>query len=149
MTENSALKLRAWNDLYDGNKIFRHGYSLGILIDKSNEKQGWVFYPRIGMIYDENSVQGGGVALNSMYKYKFSKNFGGYLGGGILFGWRDVIKEDIPQYGYAIMGSLGANYRFFKNIALNLELTPIYQINRYSKTEHFIISPHIGFSFDF
>ncbi len=147
--DNIALKLRGWNDLLDEYQTIRHGYSFGFLIDNSNEKQGWVFYPRIGMAFDENSVEGGGVGFNTMYKYNYNNLLGGYVGGGVLIGWRDIIKEENPQYGFGIMGNIGFNYKFYKSLTLNLELTPLYQINQYDETTNFIVSPHIGFSFDF
>lgn len=148
--ENSSIRLKGWNSINSGSiSHYRHGYSIGYMIDNSENSTGFIHYPRFSFVLDENSIEGGAISFNSVYRKKFTNVFALYGGGGLVLGWRDVINEVKNQYGYGVLINFGASYRVYKNLGINVELNPVFQINRFDENTNFLTSPSIGFYLNF
>jgi hypothetical protein len=145
-TDNASLKLRGWNDMVKYPNDFRHGYSAGLMLDYTENGNGWLIYPRAGILFDDNSVDGGGISFNSLYKMQVNKTLSLYGGMGLVLGWRDISnKVEKKQYGYGLLLNLGSSYDIYKGLGINFELNPVYQLNMYDDVNHFIVAPAIGF----
>lgn len=150
ISENESVSLKGWNSIDSGPiSQYRHGYSIGYIIDKSENSTGLIYYPRVSFVMDENSIEGGGLSFNTIYRKKLTNKFSLYGGGGLVFGWRDIINENNNQFGYGILLNLGASYRIHKYVGINLELNPIYQVNRFDEKSQFLTSPSVGFYLNF
>lgn len=150
INDKISLKLRAWSDLktYTDtfSEAFRHGYSAGLMFDFTDDKGGWIFYPRVGILFDDNSVDGGGISFNSLYKMQVNKTLSLYGGVGLVLGWRDISSEvEKKEYGYGLLFNIGSSFDIYKGLGINFELNPVYQLNMYDEVNHFLVAPSIGF----
>jgi hypothetical protein len=146
LTENTSLKLRGWNDMVKYPKNFRHGYSAGLMFDYTEKGSGWLFYPRVGILFDDNTVDGGGISFNSLYKMQVNKTLSLYGGVGLVLGWRDISNEvEKKEYGYGLLFNIGSSFDIYKGLGINFELNPVYQLNMYDEVNHFLVAPSIGF----
>ena len=111
--------------------------------------------PRIGFAAQDTDISGYGLATSILYQKTVHSSLGYYGGMGLAWGFEDLTKREnsfnenkIPM-GFGVIGNFGLTWEVFKNMRLNIELNPIYQINTFDKQNHFILSPQLGIGYTF
>lgn len=150
-TDNFSLSFKGWADIEGREGWFRSGYSLNAQFSMPiNENSRFLIIPRIGMALHDDDISGYGIGTTVLYQQALSKNFSWYGGLGLIWGFHHLEYETnqnnerrIPM-GFGIVGNLGIGWQLTKNIRLNFELSPIYQINGFDENEQMLLSPTIG-----
>jgi len=148
------LSLNGWVDIEGRENLVRLGYSItGQFLNHLNEKSRIIIIPRVGMALNGDNISGYGIATSILYQKELSEKLGYYIGVGFIWGFRGFGKNKnsdgeyrIPM-GIGIVGNLGLTKILTKELRLNIELNPIYQINTFDKNQQFILSPQIGIGY--
>ena len=148
------MSLKGWVDIEGRENLVRLGYSItGQFLKHLNEKSRIIVIPRIGMALNGDKISGYGIATSILYQKEFNEKLGYYVGGGLIWGFKDFEKgknldgEYRVPMGIGVVGNLGLTKILTKELRLNIELNPIYQINTFDKNQQFILSPQIGIGY--
>jgi hypothetical protein len=141
-SDNFNLYIRGWGDLEYTGEYFRSGYALSstlTLTDISGSTRLMII-PRIGLAIDGNYIGGYGLGMSSAIHHRFTDNFAFYSGLGFVWGFSEMGTIQDGENGIGIIGNVGTAYEIFDSFRINLELSPIYQINLYDDKQQFVIS---------
>jgi len=136
------LYIRGWGDLENTGEYFRTGYALSstLTLSELSESSRLMLIPRVGLALDGNYIGGYGLGLSSAIHHRFTDNFAFYSGLGFVWGFSEIGTIQDGENGIGIIGNVGTSYEIFDNFRVNLELTPIYQINLYDDNQKFVMS---------
>lgn len=144
-----ALQGKIWNDLRNDN-ILLGGFSFsGIFrLDTAREGIRWALVPQFGMTYEDNSIEGKGLAISALVwfpKLGFAQPYAAF---GPAVGTRYWDFTDY-QWGWGILANLGAGFELSKNFTATVEIAAAYQADQYEKKNFFLLAPSIGLSWSF
>lgn len=153
-TPSFSMTLKGWADLQNQENVFRSGYSLmGQFVHQLNSQERLYFVPEMGLALGGRDIDGYGVRISTIYHNSFSGSIAGYGGLGFMFGFKDFEEttnnnnERKLPVGYGVTGTLGFVWKYSKEIRLNCELAPIFQMNTFDDTNYFLVSPTIGIAY--
>ena len=145
---------RLWITAISG--TIRSGVSInGHIIRRIDEDQSLTILPQIGVIMYNNTIQGYGFSVSSIYTSKFTKKTSIYGGGGLLWGIHylgDGVNSSgeskIPM-GFGFLFNAGFVWDLTSELRLNMEINPVDQFNTFESKQNFVISPTLGFGYTF
>lgn len=148
------LSVKGWADIEGRENVIRSGYSLnGQFIRAFDERNRVLVLPRVGISLNGSDISGYGLGTSVIYQKSIQQKWSWYGGLGLLWGFRYLEKElnlekkeKLPM-GLGILGNLGIGWQVTKNIRINGELSPAYQINTFDENTNFILSPSIGIGY--
>lgn len=153
-TEKFSMAGRIWFALQSG--ILRSGISInGHFIRRIDDDQRIIILPRLGVALEQNTIQGYGVSVSSVYSSKFTEKTAIYGGAGLLWGFHHLEQEvnalgtSKTPMGFGLLMHTGFIWDLTPSIRVNMEINPIYQINTFDNSQQFIVSPSLGFGYTF
>ncbi len=153
-TDKFNMYGRLWITAKSG--MIRSGISInGQIIKRIDEDQYLTILPRIGVVMDNNTLQGYGVSVSSIYTSKFTKKTSIYGGAGLLWGIHYLGSAVNPRgeskipMGFGLLFNTGIVWDISPSLRLNMEINPVYQINTFENNQKFVISSTLGFGYTF
>lgn len=148
------MSLKGWLDIENRLNSTRSGFALnGQFINQISSDSRTILLPRIGIALGGNTISGYGFGASFIYQKNFIQNFSWYGGIGFLWGFKNLEKEvnslnerNLPM-GIGIIGNLGLSWQFYNKLRLNLELSPVYQVNIFDKNSQLLLSPSISIGY--
>lgn len=164
LTKDFTLQARSWVDFsrIDEFAFERGGYSFSALMVINARKRSAVtvgLMPTYGNLVNSNLdgntyIEGYGVSLPVVMWFNTQSKVKPYSSVAFLYGVRNGDKQESPidgtfrlQDGWALTTNLGMNYPLSDRVAINAELVPLYQYNRFEEIGHFLLSANAGLSF--
>lgn len=148
------ISTKSWLDVEGRENYFRSGHSLSAQIIKPKTNQSrFIILPRIGVALNDDDIKGYGIIASIFYHEEMSERFSFYFGGGVLWGFQNLGRstnsngEDKIPMGLELIGHTGIAVDLSKGFRLNVEITPIIQLNSFDENYQVILSPQVGFGF--
>ncbi len=148
------LTSKGWFSFKEFTENLRGGYSLSAqVIKKKSEHSSIIILPKLGFTFNGPIVTGYGIETALVYQNKIANHLSWHGGSGVLWGFHGLGKDYNSReqlrspMAFGIMGYLGMGWQFYDKFRLNAEVNPIYQINTFEKSTHFIISPTVGLGY--
>lgn len=148
------LTSKGWVSFKEITENLRGGYSLSAqVIKKKSEHSSIIILPKLGITFNGPIVTGYGIETALVYQNKITNNLSWHGGSGVLWGFQGLGKDynSIEQLrspmAFGIMGYTGLGWQLSDKFRLNAEVNPIYQINTFEQSTHFIISPTVGLGY--
>ena len=153
-SDRMNLTLKGWLDLQGRESSLRSGLSLHAqFIKKKSGKRHWVLLPRAGFAMSNDNIRGYGLSLALLHHEELNENLGYYFGTGLAWGARylskdlnDKMESKLPM-GFGGMMHAGFSWAVTKKMRLNVELSPIFQIQTFDKNQLLMFSPQVGFAY--
>lgn len=151
-----SMLVRGSADLSDKMAALRSTYSItGLYHWSRSTHQRIIWMNRVGIVMNNNSVQGYGVQSAGLWQYDMGKKlvFTGGIGG--IWGFHSLerqvntaLENRIPM-GWGILFHGVFAYRLSQQWILQGEITPIWQNDDFDRTNRWLFSPSIGISYRF
>ncbi len=142
-----TMQFKGWYDLSDNIEEKRYGlsYSNIILLNDKNSRTRFGFIPTVAFAFGGRGLEGGGGAGQLVVWLPNHHKIHPYLALGPAVGIRNL-EEHPKQWGWGWVLNSGVALKLSKNIAVNLEVAGIQQINKYEGRSNFVVAPSINLS---
>ncbi|MCB9352968.1 MAG: hypothetical protein R2791_04845 [Saprospiraceae bacterium] len=149
------MSVKGWVDMEGRENLTRTGYSLaGQFLLPVDSSSRWIVLPRIGMALNGSEVSGYGIGTSLLYQQSINRNISWYGGLGLAWGFRYLDRKDLNTeneeklpMGLGLIGNAGLSWEFIDRLRLNVELSPIYQLNTFDENSQFLLSPAMGIGY--
>jgi len=155
ISNKTAVYAKGWIGFSErGINGTRTGFSINMVnqLKQIGPTAKLLLLPKIGMLLDGKYRGGYGLELPLLLHYSYQQKAGFYGGFGFIYGLYDFNKVDAGgeqklRSGYAITNHLGSSVYLYKALRVNVELTTLFQRNRFDNINHLIFAPSVGIGY--